>query len=391
MKNKLSTRARALSRRCALPALAGAAGLLASAPCAFADYTLYAGNGPVPSINVEVRIDAGFRLLTDVDNQQYNGHSGTGTVLEGGGNDWGTSLYGLSGVSVINTDLSGVYRVEGGFDATNGQFNGGNNSLFNRRAYAGLDSQKFGTLVIGKDLFIDNDVYSADPMTQQNASTSTLVDGRNWGGTNQMVEYRSPVLDGFKVGLMGAASDAKKSNGFNSYGISAQYTLGNLNLFAIGDDVHDANGKFSSIYNASREGIFAATYEINPVTLFAGYEILSAPDAKASDPLSSSYSFYKQIFPTSANMEWVGTEIQASPDLLLQAAWFHTSVNKSGGSADLFAGGATYNLDKYVFLYTTLADVINKGNADFTANIYSPTPPPGRSQFNVYSGIGFTF
>ena len=375
----------------AVSVLAGVAGFLISAPAALADYTLYAGNGPLPSVNLELRVDAGFRFLSDVDNLQYNGRRGTSTVLEGGGNDWGTSLFGLSGASLISPDLSGVYRLEGGFDATNGQLNGGNKLLFNRRAYAGLDSKEFGTIEVGKDLFIDNDVYYADPMTQQNASTTTLVDGRNWGGTNSMIEYRSPVLGGFKLGLMGASAGEKKTDGFNSYGISAQYTLGNLNVYAIGDDVHDANGKFSSIYGASREGIFAATYEISPATLFVGYEVLSAPDNKASDPLSVSYSAYKAIFPTAADMEWVGTEIQASPTLLLQAAWFHTSVNKSGGSADLFAAGGTYHLDKYVYLYGTLTDVINKGNAAFTANIYSPPPPPGKSQFAAYSGVGFSF
>jgi predicted porin len=376
---------------CAIPVLAGAAGFLGAAPAAHADYTLYAGNGPVPSIDVEIRIDAGFRLLTNVDNFQYNGGRGTGVVLEGGGNDWGTSLYGLSGTSIISPELSGVYRLEGGFDATNGQFNGGNNSLFNRRAYAGLSNPQFGTILIGKDLFIDNDVYSADPMTQQNASTSTLVLGRNWGGTSQMAEYRSPTWGGFKIGFMGAAPDTPKANGLSSYGVSAQYTLANLNVYAIADDVHDAKGKFSSLYSASREAIFAATYAIEPVTLFGGYEILSAPDDKASDPLSTSYSPYKSIYATAADMIWVGAEYQATPALLLQGGFFRTWVNHSGGTANLFAGGATYNLNKYVFLYTTVAEILNSGNAAFTADIYSPAPRPGQAQTAVYSGFGFSW
>jgi predicted porin len=377
-------------RHCALPgaAVLGAA-LLTAAP-AHADYTAYAGNGPVPSVNLELRVDVGFQYLTNVDGPQYNGKSGTTSVLQGAGNDWGTSLYGMSGTSIISPDLSAVYRFEGGFNAANGQTNG--SALVNRRAYVGLSNPQLGTLLIGKDLFIDNDIYNFDPMTQQNASTSTLVLGRNWQGSSDMIEYRSPTIGGFKIGAQGASGGNVNSNQtFNEYGVSAQFTLGELNLYAIGDDVHDAKGHFSSIYNASREGIFGATYQFGPVEGFAGYEVLSAPDAKASNPLSTSYSFYKSIYPTSANQEWIGADWQVSKPLLLQAAWFHTNVNKGGGSANLIAGGATYNLNKYIFVYTTLADLMNHGNADFAASIYSPPPPPGTSQFVAYSGMGISF
>ncbi|MDR3436710.1 hypothetical protein, partial [Telmatospirillum sp.] len=90
-----------------------------------ADVTLYQGDGAVPSIIAYLRVDAGLRFDTDVDMSQYNGKKGTGTVVQAAGNDWGTSMFGVHGTSVLSPDLSMVYRVESGFNATNGTFNGG--------------------------------------------------------------------------------------------------------------------------------------------------------------------------------------------------------------------------------------------------------------------------
>src|ERR1700686_3873121 len=128
-----------------------------------ADVTLYAGNGPVPSVIAYLRVDAGLRVVGNVDLAQYNGKIGNTTLVQSAGNDWGTGIYGVYGASQLSPDLQGIYKIEGGFNAMNGQFNGGNDSIFNRRVFAGLDSLTYGTITFGKDLFIDNDIYNFDP------------------------------------------------------------------------------------------------------------------------------------------------------------------------------------------------------------------------------------
>ena len=259
---------------------------IAAAQSAHADVTLYQGSGPVPSVNVYLRVDAGLRLDTNVDNAQYNGQTGSTTLLQAGGNDWGTSMFGVYGSSQLSSELTGVYKVESGFNATTGTFNSSTNSIFNRRAYVGLSNPQFGTITIGKDLFIDNDVYNFDPMIQENMSTATLVYGRNWGGASNMVEYRSPDWSGLKIGLMAAFDNgdtAFTTRVSNEYGASGEYDIANLSLYAIYDEVQDENGNYTNLYAASKEAIFGATYNLKPVQFFAGYEELSAPNASEAN------------------------------------------------------------------------------------------------------------
>ena len=261
-----------------------------------ADVTLYAGNGPVPSVIAYLRVDAGLRVVGNVDLPSYNGKGGSTALVQAAGNDWGTSMFGVYGASQLTPDLQGIYKVESGFNAMNGQFNGGDNSIFNRRVFAGLDSLTYGTITFGKDLFIDNDIYNFDPMIQENMSTSTLVYGRNWGGASNMVQYRSPNLGGFKIA--GQASFDNGNQNFNGNtslattistkaGVSAEYDIGNLSLYAIYDGAQDANGRYTNLYTASLESIVGATFKLSPVTFYGGWENLSAPEGNKASRLGS--------------------------------------------------------------------------------------------------------
>jgi hypothetical protein len=70
-------------------------------------------------------------------------------------------------------------------------------ALFNRRAYVGF-SGSVGSLKLGKNLFISNDVWFLGPAGQQFMGTATLVRGRNWLGADNVIEYQTPIWSGFK-------------------------------------------------------------------------------------------------------------------------------------------------------------------------------------------------
>jgi predicted porin len=373
-----------------------------------ADVTLYAGNGPVPSVIAYLRVDAGLRAVGNVDLSQYNGNIGATTLVQSAGNDWGTSMFGVYGASQLTPDLQGIYKVESGFNAMNGQFNGGNNSIFNRRVFAGLDSLTFGTITFGKDLFIDNDVYNFDPMIQENMSTSTLVYGRNWGGASNMVQYRSPDLGGFKIA--GQASFDNGNLNFNGQqslattistkaGVSAEYDISDLSLYAIYDGAQDQHGNYSNLYTASLEFIGGATLKLNPVTLYAGYENLSAPDGNKGTLAGSTAIVnpgaidtpYPSVFASHAQMTWLGAVWQATPKIAIRGAWFYTQINDHAGGANLFTAGGEYSLSKNLLLYATVGEVANRGAANFSADIYAPPPKPGATQFTGFSGISISF
>lgn len=365
-----------------------------------ADVTLYNGSGPVPSIKVYVRVDAGVRLDTNVDLSQYNGNTGSTTLLQAGGNDWGTSMFGVYGSSQLTPSLAGVYKIESGFNATNGKFNSSTNSIFNRRAYVGLSNPTFGTITFGKDLFIDNDVYNFDPMIQENMSTSTLVYGRNWQGASDMVEYRSPNWSGLQIGAQasfGNGDTFASTKVSNMYGVSAEYDISRLSLYGIYDEIQNSKGQYTNIYSASREAIAGVKLDLSPVTAYGGFEQLSAPQgskAEGGTAISNpgaSYSPYPPVYATSAYMAWIGAAVQVTPALVLRGAWFHTSINQHGGSANLVTGGGEYSLSPNVLLYTTVGEVMNSGAADFSADIYAPPAAPGHSQFSGFSGVSIKF
>lgn len=387
-------------------ALAVTTGLstLAMTPAAHANVTIYSGNGPVPSIEIYLRVDAGPVYTSNVYLPAYNGKSGTGGLVQQGGNAWGTSMFGVEGSAQLTPGLKGIYLVESGFNATNGQFNSSTNSIFNRRAYAGLTSAEFGTIKIGKNLFIDNDIYNIDPMIQESVSTSTLVEGRNWGGASNMVEYRSPDMDGLHFGAMisfydnGPYLNGPKGQALTvsrQDGISLHYDAGPLTLWGIADEIRDNNGHFSNIYSSSREFILGGTLKASVGEIYAGFEQMYAPDAGPNN-INSAPTFYainpaNAVYVTQAYQAWIGGVYNFTPNFDIRAAWFHTALNRNGGTANLFGGTAEYSFSKNLLYYLTAADVINNGNADFAVNTGGPIPTPGQSQFTLFTGLSVKF
>ena len=177
-------------------------------------------------------------------------------------------MFGLMGKEDLGGGLQAVFRLESGFGASKGRTNG--DALFNRRSYVGLSSPTWGTLTAGKNLFISNDVWFLDPTGQQFIGSATLVRGRNWPGANNIVEYQSPTWGGFQIGLQTGLGEqpGSFSNGRRD-GVSAVYKTGPVEVRAIYDVIRDGNGKFSDIFNFSKEATIGGTYTIGKAKLFA--------------------------------------------------------------------------------------------------------------------------
>jgi predicted porin len=246
-------------------------------------------------------------------------------------------------------------------------------------------------------------------------STATLVAGRNWNSVNDVVQYSSPKLGGLQINGQASFGNGDGTPATlttkvaNSYAVELRYTAGILDLQAMFDEVQDTHGRLSSLYGASDEGTLAATLDLKPVKLFAGYERLSAPDASKAKVGTTSlgstvYSSYNNIgatssfaatgtgvYATGANMGWLGAQFQATKDLVVRGAWFYTDVNSHGGHANLATAGIEYYLSKNAFLYFTVGEVMNSGKADFSADIGAPPPQAGKSQFAGFNGISVQF
>ncbi|WP_162932560.1 porin [Solimonas sp. K1W22B-7] len=345
-------------------------------------------------VEVYGRVDAGVDLVSNVDLARDSGgeEAGTGTQLRGGGNQWGTSLFGIKGSMQIRPGLKGVMLLETGFDAVNGKFNG--DGFFNRRAFVGLESDNYGMLVAGKNLFISNDVYNIDPMIHEFMSTSTLSRGRVWPGADQMVEYRSPVYAGFQLGLQHAfGGDAESVANNSRSGASLLFAdpESGVELRAIYDVVRDEIGGYSNVFSSSEELILGGTWTLERLKLFGGVEFMRASDADPENPRSVPSTDGTSLFPTEATHGWIGASYQASSSLVLRGAWFHISLNEGGGSANLITGGGEYYLAENVFLYANVGTVLNSSAAQFSVEATDERPPVGEKQYGAYVGAGFSF
>jgi predicted porin len=299
----------------------------------------------------------------------------TGSIFGTSGNQWGTSMIGFKGVEVLGGGLSSFFLLESGFDATNGATNG--TALFNRRAYVGMNGSA-GSIKVGKNLFIANDVWFLDPTGQQFMSTQSLVNGRNWPGANNVIEYQTPTMGGFGATLQTSLGEAPGSTtAGRKDGASLVYTNGGLELRGIYDVIRDNNGGYSNLYTASKELILGGTYTIDKMKLFAGYEHLSATD----DPVATD--------ATKLNHYWIGANYAITPALILVGAVYHANLNNNGGGANLFLVGANYNLSKRTLLYADIGTMRNSGNANFAAEFNNPLP--GHAQNAAYAGISHTF
>ncbi|AIY42610.1 Outer membrane protein [Collimonas arenae] len=329
------------------------------------------------NVTIYGRVDAGVDYQNNVALKDANGNltGATGSKLAASGNQWGTSMIGFKGNEDLGGGLSAFFLLESGFDATNGTTNG--TALFNRRSYVGL-SGSAGSIKLGKNLFIVNDVWSLDPTGQQFMSTQSLVNGRSWPGANNVIEYQTPTWGGFNATLQTSLGEqAGSTKAGRKDGISLVYTTGGLELRGIYDVIRDANGLYTNLYTASKDLIVGGTYTADKLKLFAGYENISAPDTVAATD------------PDKLNHYWLGVNYAVTPALTLIGAAYHSKLNHDAGSANLFVLGGNYNLSKRTLLYASVGTVQNKGKADFATEFDNPLP--GHAQSGAYAGISHTF
>jgi predicted porin len=332
------------------------------------------------SVVIYGRIDAGINYQSNVDTgaRDSSGNAIRGAKWGVDGNDWGTSMFGFKGTEDLGGGLKAIFNLESGFDASTGSVNGGE-GLWTRRAFVGLTGSA-GTVKVGKDLSIQSDpIWAIDPTGQQAISTATLVKERNWPQTNNMISYETPNYGGFTATYMhGFGEQAGSFKNGSKDGLSLAFVQPTYSIRAIYDVQRDADGKFSSLYNHSKEFILGGTLTVNKAKLFAGFENLRAD----ADPMG--------VNPDRANLYWLGVNYQLTPVMELIGAAYHTNVNKSVGNANLFMVGTNYSLSKRTKLYASVGTVRNGANSDFSVE-YGNGGVKGENQNAFYAGISHSF
>lgn len=325
------------------------------------------------SVTLYGRVVAGIDYQTKV----YDQATGKSASLwRGVGNQWGTSMLGFKGTEDLGGGLQALFTLESGFSLDDAKFNGP--GFFNRRSFVGLGGA-WGTLKLGKDMPISDAHWALDPTGQQFMGSATLVRGRNWGGHDNMASYETPNWGGLRVlALTSLGEQAQGASRLRKDALSVSYTAPVLELRAIYDVARDANGRYSDLYTHSRNLTLGGTVTLDALKLFAAYEQLSAPDSAAG-------------VPDKARQYWLGARYKASGALTLIGAAYRTTVNRGGGSANLFMVGADYALSRRTLLYASVGNVRNGGTANFSVQATNNNPAPGGSQAGLYLGMAHSF
>lgn len=149
------------------------------------------------------------------------------------------TVFGLKGTEDLGAGLHTIFKLEQGFLLNNGAqaFAG---SAFGSQAWAGLQSDPYGTLTFGRQFDVMNDLVgpltstfntwggsiAAHPFENDNLAANSVV-------INNSVKYASPVYYGVTFETMYSFSNKAGAFANNrSYGFALSYAQGPLNLAA---------------------------------------------------------------------------------------------------------------------------------------------------------------
>ncbi|MFC0397733.1 porin [Paraburkholderia rhizosphaerae] len=361
------------------------------------------------SVTLYGRLDAGLEAMWGVPQGPATGAANNSTHrFRAESGDWGTSLWGMKGAEDLGGGYKAVFQLEGSFNTMTGQGPGGG-GLFNRWATVGVATDQYGTLLLGRELFISNGVWDFDPFGQSNWSSASLVRGRNWPQSSNNISYQSPKIAGFDFYGQYALSNATNWNGNGTTpqgreaGAQVTYTSSLFQVRGIYDEIRNpANGMLGGnltdpINNGNASGgVFAFSREYTAaVNVFLGqFKIQGAYQAIRTSGITAT----APGLPTTLDHEWGGVTWQATPAAALIAAVYHVNANNGGGNATIYTIGGSYNLSKRTLLDIQVATTQNSKTANFGLNANNPgtgfqtdNPLPGHAQTGVYAGIQHSF
>ncbi len=165
-----------------------------------------------------------------------NNQSGKSTWQQGSGL-LSNTVFGLNGAEDLGGGLHALFRLESGFNLNNGT-QSYRNTMFGRRAYVGLQSDRYGTLTLGRQY--DSVVDMLGPLAMSNNGDGNNLAAHPFDNDNvddsfyidNAVKYTSPTIAGVQFsGLYGFSNQPGFSNN-RAYSAGVSYANGPVNLGA---------------------------------------------------------------------------------------------------------------------------------------------------------------
>ncbi|GJG95471.1 porin [Cupriavidus pauculus] len=297
------------------------------------------------SVTLYGLVDSGVEYVS------HAGANGSSVVkMTSGGKN--TSRWGLRGAEDLGGGMKAIFTLESGIAVDTGKLDT-DNTLFDRRAWVGLQDKKLGSIRMGRDFTTTYDfMLPFDPMgyapNYSWATSSTATGGRKDGMFSRsanIVRYDGqfgPV----KVG--GTMSFGEVPGSFKS---SSKYDLG------LGYDA----GKFSAAVTWDRQmGAGTSTTPADSTDYIQGVHAGASYDFGALQ-IYAGYRNYRKTFTTSAakqlsDMYWVGAAYDFTPAFSLYGAVYKQNIKgDNNGDPIMVSLRAQYNLSKRTMAYLSAA------------------------------------
>ncbi|SOE87835.1 Outer membrane protein (porin) [Burkholderia sp. YR290] len=296
-----------------------------------------------------------------------------------------SSRWGMTGKEDLGGGLRSIFTLESGIALNNGTLQQGGR-LFGRQAFAGLESDRYGSAMAGRQitpmyryfLALDPLNYSSYGLPAQDSQFVGRADnaleylghvGPFEFNTLYSFGYDSTVPDGGQV--PGAFRVGKQ------YDLGGRYRQGPFNLTFVYEQRQGQTIASSS--DSERRYVAGGSWRIGDATLYGGYELL-LNDIPAT--LQASPSQY---------MAFGGVRYKLTQQLQLSAASYYHSYRTVSAHALSSGVNADYWLSKRTALYTDVTYVINSSRSALSATGSTTPVATGSNQLAFAIGIVHTF
>jgi GBP family porin len=181
------------------------------------------------SVTLYGTLDAGL-VFANNQGGHSNWQQGSGSVSN--------TYFGLRGSEDLGSGLHAIFTLESGFNLNNGKF-AENNTIFNRQAFVGLQSNQYGTVTLGRQY--DSVVDYLAPLSEAGAGYGNNLAAHPFDNDNldnsfsvkNAVKYQSANYGGVKFGgLYGFSNDAGQFSNNRAWSAGASYGNGPLSVAA---------------------------------------------------------------------------------------------------------------------------------------------------------------
>ncbi|MDY7546400.1 porin [Glaciimonas sp. CA11.2] len=211
------------------------------------------------------------------------------------------SRLGFKGVEDLGGGLKAVFQLETGFANDTGALQGdkGSTNLFRRKSVVGLSSDAFGTVLLGRQTDILDDVSQWTSVQDFGGVTGAVghnLDRLEGVRTQNSIRYNTTNLSGFTASaIYGFGETAGQTTAGQSFGIGGQYANGPLGLYAAyyqskkgatSSDTSLTNSApvFSGNAGDTALKVFSlgASYQVGPARLYGNWSRVKQPLATSS-------------------------------------------------------------------------------------------------------------